>query len=517
MKENNPLLKLIQSLDKGEKRHFKLHSLRYTGAEKSNYIELFDRLEAHKAPAKPTSKTKSTSQKKLQAPATDKHYLTRQIFESLRIYHADTSVDFELRRMLDEIEILAGKNLLGHIKKHLKQAIKLAEETESFSYLLELYDLELNMVRKRGYYNITTEEINALFDKINTTTEKLHNLNEYKKLNSKLFFRYNTQGSPKTDESKREFNDFMSNALLKDKTRALSNRAAYYYYSINSTAAFLLGKGEEAYNFTSQQLNFMHNSPALIKTQTANYLSTLCNFLIDTANNQKFAEGEELISHFHTHVQPTLPKRSDIEAMLLRSVYSIEFIYKFELARYDELAGEIPALGERLEKNQHHIDISSLLTYYGNFAFVYFMLGDYTNALKWTNKILNQNYKNFKIEIVGFMRLLNLVIYYEFGEARLLEYISASVKRYLLKHDAYNEFEQYFINLLKKLVSTPSKKEQASLLEDLKEKITALKQSDTQLGQVVGSFAFMEWADSKLQRKTMKQIMQERAPKVVNK
>lgn len=514
MKDNSPLLELIQSLDKGEKRHFKLHSLRYTGAEKSNYIELFDRLEAYKEPAKPTSKTKRLSQEKLQAPATDRHYLTRQIFESLRIYHADTSVDFELRRMLDEIEILSGKNLLGHLKKHLKQAIKLAEETESFNYLLELYDLELNMVRKRGYYNTTAEDIEVLFEKISITAQKLDNLNAYKKLNTQLFFRYNTQGSPKTEESKRQFNEFMNNPLLQDKTGALSNRATYYYFSINSTAAFLLGKSEDAYTYTGMQLNFMHNSPALLKTQTANYLSTLCNYLIDSANNQKFAEGEQLIRHFQQHVKPALPKRSDIEAMLLRSIYSIEFIYKFELAWYDELANEIPALAEKLEKNQHIMDISALLTYYGNFAFVYFMLGDYANALKWTNKILNQNYKNFKIEIVGFMRLLNLVIYYEFGEARLIEYISASVKRYLVKHDAYNEFEQYFINLLKKLVTTPNKKEQAVMLEDLKTKITELKEGGTQLGQVVGSFAFIEWADSKLQRKTMKQIMQERAPKI---
>jgi hypothetical protein len=504
MKENDPLFELIQSMDKGEKRHFKLHSLKYESAQKSNYIELFDFLESKK------EFNRKEFDKKLKGNATlasDKHYLFKQILEALRVYNIDSSVELELRRILDEIEILNNKNLIPPARKLIRQAIKLADETESFNYMLELYDTELMLIRKRGYFDTTEEVLDEILSKQDKTLKKLNNLTQYKALNTKLFYLYNTQGSPKTAEAKKIFSDFLTNPLTASQKNALSKKAAFYYFHINATASFLLGKGKEALSYTTQQLKMLNDSPALVKTMPAQYASVLTNFLIDAANNGKLSEGEYYLDYFKQHIKSILPKRADMDLTFLRSVTSVEFLYKMELRKYDELLKEIPALAEKIAKNETRIDISAMLTYYGNFAFLYFITGDYTSALKWSNKILNRNDKNYKIEIVGFMRLLNLLIYYEFGEAQLIEYISQSVKRYLIKHDAYNEFEQYFISVLRKLATNTAKKERIAMLEAFKTKIVELKEDPTTLGQVVNSFLFLEWVDSKLERKPMLEII----------
>jgi len=120
MKQNEDVFLLIKSLSKGEKKFFKLFSSD-SKAEK-NYLCLFVTLE----------KQKRYNEKKLKqkfsAFAFDKIYLQKQILKALRVYHAESTPELQLRSMNIETEILTNKWQRTLAEKSARKTLALAEQ-----------------------------------------------------------------------------------------------------------------------------------------------------------------------------------------------------------------------------------------------------------------------------------------------------------------------------------------------------------------------------------------------------
>ena len=164
------LFQLIHSLQKGEKRNFKLYVKRNSSNEQLKIIQLFDALdkmavydEAQLLKRNPTIKKQQLSNMKA--------HLYRQILTSLRLLEGDQNIDIQLHEQLDHARILYNKGLYLQSLRLLQRAKELARENNQVSFLIQALFLE----KKIESLHITR----SLHDRARELTQEANEVNEH--------------------------------------------------------------------------------------------------------------------------------------------------------------------------------------------------------------------------------------------------------------------------------------------------------------------------------------------------
>lgn len=108
------LFQLIKSLEKAEKRHFKLYIKRSSGREDLKIIKLFDAVDKAKDYDEKLILTKLTGIEKPQF-ANLKAHLYKELLASLRLLKSSESIDMQLHEQLDYARILYNKGLFCRV------------------------------------------------------------------------------------------------------------------------------------------------------------------------------------------------------------------------------------------------------------------------------------------------------------------------------------------------------------------------------------------------------------------
>ena len=178
MKSSSELFELIHSLNKTEKRYFKLHVAKYNYAE-SNYLKLFDALDRQEAyDEKAIRKYFQKETFVLQLNVTKK-YLFKLIMKSLNAFHADMSVNSRLNEMLINVEVLYDKGLFIPLQNILTKAKNIAVRYEKFPQLLEIIRWEKRMMSAKDFKGTNANKARLLIAEERSIFEKLTNHSNY--------------------------------------------------------------------------------------------------------------------------------------------------------------------------------------------------------------------------------------------------------------------------------------------------------------------------------------------------
>ena len=138
---SDTLFQLIHSLEKSEKRHFKLYIKRSSAKEDLKIVQLFDALD----------KMKDYDEKQLlkKLPGIGKPQLSnlkihlyRQVLASLRLLKSAESIDLQLNEQFDYAHILYKKGLFLQSLKILDRAKETARVNHKYNFLIQLIALE---------------------------------------------------------------------------------------------------------------------------------------------------------------------------------------------------------------------------------------------------------------------------------------------------------------------------------------------------------------------------------------
>src|SRR6201994_327696 len=140
-RSSDALFQLIKSLEKSEKRNFKLYIKRNSGSEDLKSIQLFDALDKMDEydEAQLLSKNKNLRKQQL---SNAKAHLYREILSSLRLIRQEENIDLQLHEQLDHARILYNKGLYLQSLKILDRMKELARENSQFTYLQQVVFLE---------------------------------------------------------------------------------------------------------------------------------------------------------------------------------------------------------------------------------------------------------------------------------------------------------------------------------------------------------------------------------------
>ena len=135
------VFQLIHSLEKSEKRHFKLYIKRSSAKEDLKIVQLFDALD------KLSDYDDKLLLKKL--PGIEKKqlynlktHLYKEILASLRLLKSADSIDLQLNEQFDYAHILYKKGLFLQSLKILEKAKETAKANQKFNFLIQVIALE---------------------------------------------------------------------------------------------------------------------------------------------------------------------------------------------------------------------------------------------------------------------------------------------------------------------------------------------------------------------------------------
>src|SRR5215210_7503171 len=174
---SDTLFQLIQSLEKAEKRNFKLYIKRSSANEDLKIIELFDALDKLDEYDETMLLKKLPSIKKPQL-SNIKVHLYKQLLASLRLLKSTESIDLQLNEQLDYARILYNKGLYLQSLKILEKVKELALAYNQDSFLIQVISLE----KKIETLHITR----SMQDRADRLTHEANEVNDRRRMITRL-------------------------------------------------------------------------------------------------------------------------------------------------------------------------------------------------------------------------------------------------------------------------------------------------------------------------------------------
>lgn len=454
MKPSTNLFDLIKSLSKSEKRFFKLSSSLQSGDK--NYMRLFDEIEKQEYYDEEEIKETFKNETFIKHLPSEKSHLYKLILKSLRGFHADNSISSILKQEIKNIEILYNKALFKECRKFLKRAKIKAKEYEKFYYWFELISWEKRLIEEEYEQGIFSFNLEQLIQEELEVIEKLRNLAEYQMIFSQInaIFRTGLHNKPKEELTTVEA--IANHHLIKGKNTALSSRAATICYYIQGICNATQRNYPVALVKFSRTLEILDNNPKIKTDLAKRYVSTLKNLIFCNIDANNLVEAQRLIDLLKSLSGTSGFNSLDVQLKIFTFSSNTQTIVYDHLGEFQKAKATILEMEKGLETYKHQINKEQKVLFYYNIAYVYFGLGEHKNALKWINKVINDNERKLRQDIYTYGEILNLLIHYELGNYDLLEYISKTAKRQFqkakLKKGIETEFVKFVVSLTKKSV-----------------------------------------------------------------
>jgi len=462
MKKNEELFFLIKSLTKSEKRYFKL-SVR--GNEDTEYLLLFDAIEAQKTYDETLIKKTFANKPFVNQLTTIKNYLKQRILQSLRNYHSKISRNAELIDIIRNVEILFHKGQYVICESELKRAEKKAKNFQNDLLLFHIQDW-----KRRVFQVLNPQDFNTLKTIIQKQKNTLQSTNEYIDLLLANIDPSNFSSSHKKGVS-------LQNKTLK---------------TLHKYRKMLISQDDHKARKPIEDLikEWEHN-PVLMKEFFPMYFSVnnnLIGFLVFKKQYREAFVRILLIKQKATAVD-------NISAAFIKEklrLYNIELeIHRSlkELHTTHEVIGEIQTF---INAHKSLVPDNYWLSFRFQFSNIYFTKKNYKKALHWVNDILNYQTKKDRKDLILYTHWLNLLVHYELGNDFILGDLINAMKKLIKKHKNIEFYEKEMLKFLSKTVTLNGVEKRASFME-LKERLAEHPISE----EILGYVNFNEWIEQK--------------------
>ncbi len=510
-KASENLHRLIKSLSKPEKRYFKIYSSRHTLGEKNNYQILFDAIDKQKEYDEEALKAFFAKEAFVKKFSIAKSRLYDAILRSLDAYHANSSIDAQLKRLIHCAEILYKKTLYNQSYKLLRSAKKLAYKHEKHTALLEILTWEKRLVEKDNYGTMGEEEIQKIHAEDSLTLKKIENYNEFWNIKSHLFRILNKRGKARTQEELSNFKAIIDNVLLKGEDEALYYETKYLYYHIYSAYYFGIGDYHNSYKNLIKNVALIESNIDMFKEEPNVYFSVLTNVIYIGSQLKRYQEVFMYLEKLRSIPETLLlNSNEDLDIKLFSSAYSIELTLYALTGEFEKGIELIPVVEDGLKLYSTKINKVRKAYFYFNIAIIYFGTEEYSSALKWINRLLNDIEIEESEDIYCFAQLFNLIIHIELGNQRLIPYALKSTYRYLNTRNRVYKFETIVLNFIKQFLKIKEEHEITTAYTSLFEELQTLEK-DTFEKTAFEYFDFISWAESKIEKKPFQSLVKEKA------
>jgi hypothetical protein len=505
-RSTDALFQLVKSLEKSEKRNFKLYVKRNSSSEDLKIVTLFDAIDKLNEYDEEQLLKKNKSIKKQQL-SNMKAHLYKQILSSLRLIKDENNIDIQLHEQMDHARILFNKGLYLQSLKVLDKMKEMAKSNNQFTYLQQALFFEKkieglfitrSMQQKADQLSKESDEVNCQLSLVN----KLSNLS------LQLYGWYITHGHARSIKETEELKQFLENNLLPEAKNAQGFYERLYLYQCYCWYAFIRQDFLQYYRYTQKWVDLFEEYPNMYEIETAHYIKGMHNLMgahFDLRNAKKL---QEVIEKFEKFSHRKVVKENDINHILVFVYLTTARINSHFLeGSFSEGLKMVPHIEEKLKEYELYLDRHRVLVFYYKIASLYFGVGKNEKAIEYLNKIINWKV-DLRTDLQCYARLLHLIAHYELGNFDLLEYLTKSVYRFMSKMESLSAVEEEMFNFLRRSFRVNAhalKSEFEKLLEKLK------KYENNPLETRAFSYLdVISWLESKINNVPVQDVIREK-------
>lgn len=505
-KASSSLFELIKSLNKSEKRYFKVYSSRHTIGEENGYIKLFDYIDKMENYDEEILFHDFKGQPLLNKFSITKGRLYTNILKSLDSFHSGTSIDAQIFRQIHSADILFNKGLYGQAEKVLSSAEKQAEKYERFFMLMEIKTRQKQLLENNLYTETDSSQLEKRFLEEQQLMNEIKNCNTLWHIKSLLFHEINQKGKIRDDQSILQVKAIADRLDELDLTKASVN-ARFLYHHAKGAYYFAVNDLECSFYHLKENLQLIESNDMMREDKPNFYFSLLTNLIYVSTKLAYFAEATKYLSLLKSlRDSEDAAKTTDLEIKYFSSTFSLELFLLEEQKDYQKIVQLVPTIEEGYQK--YGSQINSIRKAYIDFkiAVAYLYTGDYSTSLIWINRILNESRIDQKQDIFCFAQLISLILHYELKNMDYLPYALHAVKRYFKSRNQIYKFEALFLKLIGQMNKTDNVFDLSDKLIPIEKELEKLK-TDPKEKIVFEYFDFQRWVKSKISRKDLMEVL----------
>ncbi|MGN6297487.1 MAG: hypothetical protein ACTHM7_11950 [Ginsengibacter sp.] len=504
---SDTLFQLIHSLEKAEKRHFKLYIKRSSAKQDLKIIRLFDAIDRLSEYDEKTllKSLKDISKSQL---ANLKAHLHKQLLASLRLLKTNENIDLKLSEHLDNARLLYNKGLKIQSLHILEKAKEMARTNQKMNFLVQAVSLEkkietLHITRSSADKTLLlAEESLQISGHIDRVT-KLSNL-------ALLLYRWYIQnGHARNVEDEKDIRAFFKDNLPSDSHAINGFYEKLYLFQSYCWYAFIRQDFLMYYRYSQKWIDLYDENKNMISVETGHYIKGMHNLLNAHFDLRNFKAFQKTLDQFEAFAKTPAARQHDNfrthTSIYINFARINQFLMKGD---FHEGIKIVPEVETKLKEYELFVDMHRILVFNYKFASLYFGAGEYEKAIDYLHKIINDNHQGLRNDLQCYARLMHLISHYEIGNEEILESLIKSVYRFFARMKNLTIVEEAIFTFLRhsfKVKSSLLKPE----LEQFLKKIKHLEKNRFE----TRSFAYLDvisWVESKVYDKPMEEIIHEK-------
>ena len=497
------LFQLVHSLEKAEKRNFKLYIKRSSSNEDLKIIELFDALDKLDEYDEAVLLKKLTSIKKPQLSNTKVH-LYKQLLASLRLLKSTDSIDMQLNEQLDYARILYNKGLYQQSLKILEKAKETAKEHYKYNFLTQVISWE----KKIETLHITRsmqDKGTILANEAVEVNIRVDMVARMSNLALQLYSFYIKNGHARNEKDEIGVTVFFNKNMPENASMQTGFYERLYLYQSYCWYAFIRQDFLMYYRYAQKWNNIFNEQLLMIKVETGYYIKGLHNLLNAHFDLRNFKGFEITLKEFKEFAATPLANHHDnhrIQTFIY--INSATINQHFMLGTFAEGLKMVPELEAKLKEYDLYLDNHRILVFNYKIANLYFGSGNYDVAIDYLQKIINDNI-DLRIDLQCYSRLLHLMAHYELGNFEIIDSLVKSVYRYMAKMGNLTVVEEIMFKFLRNSFLQPRSK----IKQELENFLHSIKKLEKNRFQT-RTFAYLDiisWVESKVYQKPLSEII----------
>ncbi|HYG40818.1 MAG TPA: hypothetical protein VD908_19475 [Cytophagales bacterium] len=501
------LFELIKSLNKNEKRYFKMMASASSQNEDKKILQLFEFIN------KSETFDEDNILKKLPALKAEqlsnlKAYLYYKILQAVRQYTGSKLLDIQIRELIDFAQLLFERRLYNQGINCLKKAKKLALTHDNLELQLEIIKLEKSVLMQT--IGDDENKVDTIIQEVKKINTQINNINIFSNLSIKLNSYYTKIGFIRGENDFIQVREFFFSNIPDTKEEALSIIEKIYLYKLYIGYYFFIQDLENGYLSSQKMVKLFEENQQIIKSHPEDYIKALNNLLIAQFKLFRFGEFEITNKKLHSiEKNHSLRINESIRIRLLKYYYMHEINRYFMMGDFDKgvelITVQIPEIEELIGGLDKH---SALILNY-KIACLYVGASNYRQSVKWLNKIINISNADIREDLHCFARIINLICHYELGNFDVINYYIISTYRFLLKKDDLYLFQKSILNFLKDLNKEAGNTELVERFANLKRQLLPLVNSTFEKRAFI-YFDIISWLESKIENRPVQEVIRDK-------
>ncbi len=500
------LFQLIKSMEKSEKRNFKLYARRNTGTEDLKIVQLFDALDKMPEYDEQLVFKKATGIKKQQL-SNLKAGLYKQILSSLRLIKDEENIDLKLHELMDHARILYNKGLYLQSLKILDKLKETAKEYQQLTYQQQALFFEKKI---EGLFITRSMQDRAekLSIESNIVSSRIFMVNALSNLSLQLYGWYIQNGLARNTKDIHSLNSFFKSNFPKGAEAATGFYEKLYLFQSYFWNAFIRQDFLNYYRYAKKWVDLFTQEESMKKVEPATYIKGMHNLMSAQFNLLSTTKLAESIQVFEKFIRlKWVRENENVRILAYQYLYTARINLFFLQGDFISGIRLVPHLEKMLKEYSLYLDKHRVLVFYYKIACLYFGSGNNSRAVDYLNLIINQK-GNLRTDLQCYARLLNLIAHYELGNFDLLEYLIKSVYRFMANMQSLSKVEEEIFSFLRQSFKVGAH----ALKPEFEKLLVKLKKYE---GNSLESRAFVyldviSWLESKIKGVSVEQIIRKK-------